>query len=247
MNAMGGFNGMGQRGGFGAQAPMGNTNRSDHNMRMPAGQYMGRMPAPNEMGAYGGPAGAATSGQLGQMGQMGPMSQQMRPMGGQMGQMGPMGGQMGPTNQQMRPMGQMGQMGPMNQQMRPMGGQMGQVSDNLPPLGIGGSAPMENNSFSMMNPASGPMDSGPFGGRRSYGGDGGGEMSMPMPPLPDFQPGSYAAQSRSDMSAPPAARTRGMRGPVSGPRSNGNGNGGPTHSRMPDWPAEQDYEPRSGR
>jgi hypothetical protein len=247
MNAMGGFNGngMGQRGGFGAPAPMGNTIRSDHNMRMPAGQYMGRMPAPNEMGAFGGPGGGSTSGQLGQMGpmgqpmgQMGPMGQPMRPMGGQMGQMGPM-------SQQMRPMGQMGQQ--MGQPMRPMGGQMGQVSDNLPPLGIGGGAPMENNSFGMMNPASGPMDSGPFGGRRSYGGDGGGEMSMPMPPLPDFQPGSYAAQSRSDMSAPPATRTRGMRGPVSGPRPNGNGNSAATHSRMPDWPAEQDYEQRSGR
>jgi len=64
-----------------------------------------------------------------------------------------------------------------------------------------------------------------------------------MPPLPD-----YAAEGpygRPDMSAPPVARTRGIRGPVSGPRQGGAGNGAPTRNRLPDW-ANQDGDPSRG-
>ncbi|HZC07784.1 MAG TPA: hypothetical protein VE338_19255, partial [Ktedonobacterales bacterium] len=135
----------------------------------------------------------------------------------------------------------MGQMGPMGQ----MGGGMGRMgdSDRLPPLG-----PARNptDNYGMMNPVSGPMDGGPFGGRRSFGGDQGGEMSLPMPPLPEFPTSGYGP-SRPEASAPPA-RTRGIRGPVSGPHQGGqNGNGSPTRNRLPEWPANQDAEPPRGR
>ena len=228
---------MGQRGmaGGSQMAPGG---RGDQNMRFGGGQYMGRMPGTaadlgggqmNGMnGMYGGPAGGPPSGGLGQMGPMGQM--------GQMGQFGSTG-----------PMGQMG----------PMGQRMG--SDQLPPLGppnnpMNPMNPMEN--YGRMNPASGPMDGGPFGGRRSFGGDGpsggpgapSGDLGMPMPPLPEFPTGGYMGPSRPDVSAPPPARTRGIRGPVSGPRQNGqNGGGAPTHTRLPDWPPNPDGDASRGR
>lgn len=222
MGQLGAYNQMGQMGAraMASSSQMSQGVRSDQNMRM-GGQYMGRMPAtganiPSQpMNGYGGPMIAPPSGGLGQYGQMG------QPMGpyGQPAQ------PMGPYGQPAQPMGPYGQMG------RPLG------SDQLPPLGPPNN-PMDN--FGMMNPASGPMDSGPFGGRRSYAGDGqSGDPGLPMPPMPDYPQGGYGP-SRPDASAPPA-RTRGIRGPMSGPRPGGqNGNGAPTHTRMPDWPANPD-------
>ena len=235
--------GMGQMGQMGQYGPMGQRGmmgaRSDQNMRY-GGQNMGRMPGTagdmtgagmgqmGQMGGgmYGRPNGAPSSGSLGRMGQMGGMNGMngMNGMGGTggFGQRGQMGGQMGG-------------MGPMN-------GMRG--SDQLPPLGPA-NRPMDN--YGMMNPVSGPMDGGPFGGRRSFGGDQGGEMSMPMPPLPDFPTDGAYGQGRPDMSAPPVARTRGIRGPVSGPRSGQNGNGAPTRNRLPDWAQEGDAPRGYGR
>lgn len=228
---------MGQRG-MPSSAQMAPGGRGDQNMRFGGGQYMGRMPGTATdlgggamNGMYGGPAGGPPSGGLGQM-----------PPLGQMGQMG----QYGSTG----PMGQYGSTGPMG----PMGQQIG--SDRLPPLGPPNNPmnPMDN--FGRMNPASGPMDGGPFGGRRSFGGDGpsggpgapGGELSMPMPPLPEFPTGGYMGPSRPDVSAPPPARTRGVRGPLSGPRQNGQNSGGaPTHTRLPDWPPSPDGDISRGR
>jgi hypothetical protein len=234
MGQMSAYNSMGQMGQMGQRGMssqmMAGAPRSDQRMGMGGGQYMGRMPGTaSDMsgamggmggmggGMYGRPNGAPSSGSLGRMG---PMNGTGTGGFGQRGQMGPMNG-----------MGGMGGMGPMR------------GSDQLPPLGPPNNPmnPMDN--YGMMNPASGPMDGGPFGGRRSFGGDQGGEMSMPMPPLPDYSAdGGYG---RPDMSAPPVARTRGIRGPVSGPRQGGNGNGAPTRNRLPDW-ANQDGDPSRG-
>ncbi|MGH2505736.1 MAG: cache domain-containing protein [Ktedonobacterales bacterium] len=235
MGQMSAYNSMGQMGQMGmgqrgmSSQMMAGAPRSDQRMGMGGGQYMGRMPGTaGDMsgamggmnGMYGRPNGAPSSGSLGRMG---PMNNGMG-TGGGFGQRGQMG-QMGQRGQ----MGGMGGMGPMR------------GSDQLPPLGPPNNPlnPMDN--YGMMNPVSGPMDSGPFGGRRSFGGDQGGEMSMPMPPLPDYSAdGGYG---RPDMSAPPVARTRGIRGPVSGPRQGGNG--APTRNRLPDW-ANQDGDPSRG-
>lgn len=217
MANMGGYGGMNGMGNMGGMGPMGSHG-------MGGGQMMGGVRSDQNMRFGGAQHMGRMPGGVGEMSAYGAPAG--GPTSGQLGQMGPFMGQMGPMSQQMRPMGQ----------MRPIG------SDQLPPLASGANT---MNGFNMLNPASGPMDSGPFGGRRSFGGDAGGEMGMPMPPLPEFPTGGYQANSAPDVSAPPA-RTRGVRGPVSGPRPGGQ-NGSSTSTRMPDWPPNQDFDGNRGR
>lgn len=94
------------------------------------------------------------------------------------------------------------------------------------------------------------MDMGGYAGRMSFGGDGrqDPDYGAPMPPLPDFpgagSQGMMGGQQRNP--APPPGRTRGVRGPLSGPRNNGaNGqyyeqNSGPANTSLPDWLTERD-------
>ncbi|HEX8983113.1 MAG TPA: cache domain-containing protein [Ktedonobacterales bacterium] len=220
MSNMGGYNGMNGMGNMGGMAPMGGMGMGG--MAPMGSQGMGGVRSDQNMRFGGAQHMGRMPGGVGEMSSFGAPAG--GPTSGQLGQMGPFMGQMGPMSQQMRPMGQ----------MRPMS------SDQLPPLASGANT---MNGFNMLNPASGPMDSGPFGGRRSFGGDAGNEMAMP--PLPEFPTGGYQGNSAPDVSAPPA-RTRGVRGPVSGPRPNGQ-NGASTSTRMPDWPPNQDFDGNRGR
>ncbi len=209
-------------------------------------------PSQANMGGMGQMGGMGSMGQMGQRssGQMGVRGDRNMRMGsGNMGRMpdtaaslggalpahvmgAPMGAPMnGPTSGMLPPNGQMRGMRPMNGNgqmggMRPMG-----TDGHLPPLG-------------------GPMDTGGYAGRVSYGGDGRQDLDYgaPMPPLPDF-PGSgsqgmMGGQMRN--AAPPPGRTRGVRGPLSGPRNNSangqyNGqNSGPANTSLPDWLTERE-------